>query len=78
MLISNEFLKLVLIAFIIAVPLTWWLMNNWLEKYTFRVSISIWLFGAVGVVVLLLTLVVVSLNTMRAAMSNPVKSLRTE
>jgi putative ABC transport system permease protein len=78
MLISKEFLKLVLIAFIIAVPLTWWLMSNWLEKYTFRISINIWLFSAVGFIVLLLTLVVVSLNTMRAAMGNPVKSLRTE
>jgi putative ABC transport system permease protein len=78
MLISKEFLKLVLMAFIIAVPLTWWMMNNWLEKYAFRVNISIWLFAAVGVVVLLLTLVVVSLNTMKAAMRNPVKSLRTE
>ena len=78
MLISKEFLKLVSVAFVIAVPLTWWLMNNWLEKYTFRISISIWMFGVVGVIVLLLTLVVVSLNTMRAAMSNPVKSLRTE
>jgi putative ABC transport system permease protein len=78
MLISKEFLKLVLIAFIIAVPLTWWLMNSWLEKYTFRINISIWMFGAVGIVVLLLTLVVVSLNTLRAAIANPVKSLRTE
>jgi putative ABC transport system permease protein len=78
LLISKEFLKLVLIAFVIAVPLTWWFMNGWLEKYPYRVSISIWLFGAVGVMILLLTLVVVSLNTMRAATSNPVKSLRTE
>jgi len=78
MLISKEFLKLVLIAFLIAVPLTWWLMNNWLEKYTYRIDINIWLFGAVGVLILLLTLVVVSLNTMRAAVANPVKSLRTE
>jgi ABC-type antimicrobial peptide transport system permease subunit len=78
MLISKEFLKLVLIAFIIAVPLTWWLMNNWLEKYSVRINISIWMFGAVGFIVLLLTLIVVSLNTMRAAMSNPVKNLRTE
>src|SRR5438874_460774 len=78
MLVSKEFLKLVLIAFIIAVPLTWWLMNNWLEKYAFRINISIWLFAAVGVVVLLLTLIVVSLNTIRAALSNPVNSLRTE
>lgn len=78
MLISKEFLKLVLIAFVIAVPLTWWFMNDWLEKYPYRVSISIWLFGAVGIIILLLTLVVVSLNTMRAAIANPVKSLRTE
>ncbi len=78
MLISKEFLKLVLIAFVIAVPLTWWLMNNWLEKYPYRVNISGWLFGAVGIIILLLTLVVVSLNTMRAAIANPVKSLRTE
>jgi len=78
LLISKEFLKLVLVAFVIAVPLTWWFMNNWLEKYTYRVNISIWLFGFVGVVVLLLTLIVVSLNTIRAAIANPVKSLRTE
>jgi ABC-type antimicrobial peptide transport system permease subunit len=78
LLISKEFLKLVLIAFVIAVPLTWWLMNNWLDKYTYRINISIWLFGIVGVLVLLLALLVVSLNTMRAATSNPVKSLRTE
>ena len=78
LLISKEFLKLVLIAFVIAVPLTWWFMSNWLDKYTYRVNISIWLFGFVGFVVLLLTLIVVSLNTIRAAMANPVKSLRTE
>jgi ABC-type antimicrobial peptide transport system permease subunit len=78
MMISKEFLNLVLIAFIIAVPLTWWFMNNWLDKYTYRINISIWLFGIVGVLVLLLALLVVSLNTMRAATANPVKSLRTE
>lgn len=78
LLISKEFLKLVFIAFVIAVPITWWLMNNWLDKYTYHINISFWLFGIVGAIVLLLTLVVVSLNTMRAAISNPVKSLRTE
>ncbi len=78
LLISKDFLKLVLIAFVIAVPLTWWLMNNWLEKYAYRIDISVWLFGAVGIIILLLTLLVVSLNTMKAAMANPVKSLRTE
>ncbi len=78
LLISKEFLKLVLIAFVIAVPLTWWFMHDWLQKYEYRVNISIWMFGIVGLIILLLTLVVVSLNTMSAAMRNPVKSLRTE
>jgi len=78
LLISKEFLKLVLIAFVIAVPATWWFMHNWLNKYTYRIHISIWLFAVVGIIILLLTLVVVSLNTMRAAIANPVKSLRTE
>jgi len=78
MLISKEFLKLVLIAFVIAVPVTWWLMNNWLDKYEYRINVSIWLFGIVGCLILLLTLIVVSANTIRAAVRNPVKSLRTE
>jgi putative ABC transport system permease protein len=78
MLISKEFLRLVFMAFLIAVPLAWWFMNNWLDKYTYRINISIWMFGIVGFVVLLLTLVVVSLNTIKAAIANPVKSLRTE
>lgn len=77
-LISKDFLRLVLIAFVIATPLAWWFMNNWLEKYPDRITISIWLFGAVGLLILLLALVVVSLNTMKAAITNPVKSLRTE
>jgi len=78
LLISKDFLKLVLIAFVIAAPLAWWFMNNWLEKYPDRISISIWLFGAVGFLILLLALVVVCLNTMKAAVANPIKSLRTE
>jgi ABC-type antimicrobial peptide transport system permease subunit len=78
MLISKEFLRLVIIAFVIAVPLTWLLMNNWLHKYDYHVTISLWMFGIVGLVILLLTLVVVGLNTARAAIRNPIKSLRTE
>jgi ABC-type antimicrobial peptide transport system permease subunit len=77
-LISKDFLKLVLIAFVIATPLAWWFMNDWLQKYPDRINISIWLFGAVGLLILLLALVVVSLNTMKAAVAKPVKSLRTE
>lgn len=78
LLISKEFLKLVTIAFVIAVPLTYWAMTDWLSKYEYRISISIWLFVIVGLAMFLLTLIVVSMNTIRAAMSNPVKSLRTE
>lgn len=77
-LISQEFLKLVLIAFIIAVPLTWWLMNEWLGNYIYHVDISIWLFAGVGMMVLMLTLIVVSANTIAAARNNPVRSLRSE
>jgi len=77
-LISQEFLRLVLIAFVIAVPLTWWAMSSWLEKYTFRVPISPWIFVTVGLLLLALTLFVVGLNTIRSAMRNPVKSLRSE
>lgn len=77
-LISKEFLKLVIIAFIIAVPIAWWLMNSWLQNYDFRVQISIWLFCSVGFLVLLLALTVVSANTLKAALKNPVTSLRTE
>jgi ABC-type antimicrobial peptide transport system permease subunit len=78
MLISTEFLKLVAVAFVIAVPLTWYLMSNWLQKYTYHINISIWLFACVGALILLLTMIVVSLNTMKAATANPVKSLRSE
>ncbi len=78
MLISKEFLKLVVIAFVIAAPLTYWLMSNWLENYKYRININLWLFVIVGIAMFALTLIVVSLNTIKAAIANPVKSLRTE
>lgn len=78
LLISKDFLKLVLIALVIATPLAWWFMNDWLEKYPYRINISIWIFGGVGVLTLLLALIVVGANTIKAAVSNPVKSLRSE
>jgi putative ABC transport system permease protein len=63
---------------VIAVPLTWWAMSNWLQKYTFRIPIDPWVFLLVGGLIGLLTLVVVCLNTINAAVRNPVKSLRVE
>lgn len=78
LLVGREFLKLVLIAFVIAVPLTWWLMHHWLQNYMYHIHISILVFVAVGGLVLLLALAVVGLNTFRAAVTNPVRSLRSE
>lgn len=77
-LISKEFLFLVLLAALISIPVTWWLLHKWLQNYEYRIDISIWLFvGSCGGV-LLLTLIVVWLNSLRAALANPVKNLRTE
>lgn len=78
LLIATEFLKLVAIAFVIAVPVTWWMMHNWLQKYDYRIDIGAWMFGVVGGLILLLTMAVVSANTLSAATANPVKSLRSE
>lgn len=77
-LISREFLKLVVIAFVIGAPITYWLMSNWLENYKYHIVINLWLFVVVGIAMFTLTLVVVGLNTIKAATSNPVRSLRTE
>jgi putative ABC transport system permease protein len=76
--LSGEFVYLVLIAFAIAIPLTWWSMHNWLQNYQYHTSISIWQFAVAGVGVLVLTLATVCINAMKAAVTKPVKSLRTE
>ncbi len=77
-LISTEFLKLVGIAILIAIPVTWWAMHSWLQQYAYHTDINILLFVFVGLAMLLLTLVVVSLNSISAAITKPVKSLRSE
>ena len=78
MLLSKEFLRLAAIALLIAIPLTWWLMNIWLDNYVYRIQINVLLFGFVGLGMLALTVVIVSLSTTKAAMTNPVKNLRRE
>ncbi len=77
-LISNEFIKLVFVAFVITIPITWLLMTKWLQNFDFKVSISVWIFIVVGIVILALTLLIVFLNTLKTANSNPTKNLRTE
>lgn len=78
LLISKDFLKLVAIAFIIAVPLCWWSMSQWLDNYAFRIEISFWLFCLVGIAILALALLVVWLNTLKVALNNPMKNLHSE
>ncbi len=77
-LLSKEFLKMVLIAVIIASPVAYWLMNKWLEDFAFRIQISWWIFLVTGIIMIAVALLVVSFQTVKAATANPIKSLRTD
>ena len=77
-LLSRDFVKLVLIALAIAVPLAWFGMQQWLDNYAYRIDISPWVFVLVGVAAILIALITVSFQSMKAALMNPVKSLRNE
>ena len=77
-LLSKEFVLLVVISFIIAVPLSYYFMNNWLQNYHYRTQMSWWAFAIAGISTLLITLATVSFQAIKAAVTNPVKSLRTE
>ena len=76
--LSKDFLKLVIIASAIAFPLGWLLMNEWLSDFAYKINVSAWIFIAAGLIVLLVALVTVSFQAIKAAIANPVKSLRTE
>ena len=77
-LLSKDFAKLVLISIVIATPIAWYFMNNWLEDFAYRITISWWVFALAGIIALLIALVTVSFQAIKAAIANPVKSLRTE
>jgi putative ABC transport system permease protein len=76
--LSKTFLKPVLIASLIAFPVAWWAMNKWLEDFPYRVTIGWWVLPAAAIAALLIALITVSFQTIKAALANPVKSLRTE
>lgn len=76
--LSKDFVKLVLIANLIAWPLAWWAMSSWLEDFAYRISMGWSVFALAGVAALLIALLTVSYQAVKAALSNPVKSLRTE
>jgi putative ABC transport system permease protein len=76
--LSKDFVRLVLIAFGIASPLAWWGMNKWLQDYQYRITISWWMFAIAALLVTLIALLTISFQSVRAALINPVKSLRSE
>jgi hypothetical protein len=76
--LSKDFLILVLIATVIAFPVAWWAMYKWLNDFEYRVDIGWWVFVVAGVVALLIALLTISFQSIKAAIANPVKSLRTE
>jgi putative ABC transport system permease protein len=77
-LLSSEVVGLVGIAFIVATPVAWWLMNAWLQGFAFRVAIGWWVFVAAGAAAAGVALITVSLQAVRAATANPVRHLRAE
>lgn len=76
--LSADFLKLVLIAVIISFPISWLIMNQWLQGFAYRIGISWQVFAAAGILILLIALITVSFQSIKAALANPVKSLKTE
>ena len=77
-LLSKDFVMMVFVALLIAAPLAYYFMYNWLQNYEYRTNLSWWIFAAAGAGALLITLLTVSFQSIKAAISNPVKSLRTE
>ena len=77
-LLSKDFVQLVLVAFVIAAPVAWWAMHEWLNDFAYRTNISWWIFGLSGVAMVVAALLTLSIQTIRSATASPVKSLRTE
>jgi ABC-type antimicrobial peptide transport system permease subunit len=77
-LLSKDFLKLVIISLAIASPVAWWAMNSWLKNYSYHTGIEWWVFVLAGVLSVAIALLTISYQSIRAAIANPAKSLRTE
>ena len=76
--LNMEFTKLVILAFILVIPVSWYFMNKWLQIFAYKTSISIWPFITGGIIALLIAWITVSYQSIKAAMANPVDSLRNE
>ena len=70
--------KSISIALLIAFPLAWWIMNDWLQDFTYHINITVWVFVFAALISLLIALSTISVHAIKAALANPVKSLRTE
>lgn len=77
-LLSKDFTKLVLVAFLIAVPISWWMMNKWLNGFAYRIDLTLGSFAAAGIIAVVIAWITVSYQSIKAAMINPVKSLKGE
>ena len=76
--LSKDFVKLVIMAALLAFPVAWWFMHKWLQDFAYRIDIGWWIFIVAGSVAILIALLTVSFQAIKAAIANPVKSLRTE
>jgi len=76
--LATDFAKLILIASLVAFPVAWWAMNKWLQSFAYRINISLWVFVVAGTATIVIALITVSFQAIKAAIANPVKSLRTE
>jgi putative ABC transport system permease protein len=76
--LSGGFIVMVTIAIMIATPLTYWIMSKWLEDFAYRIDISWWMFAAAGTIAFIIAMTTTSFQTIKAAVVNPVESLRTE
>lgn len=77
-LLSKDFLKLVIISILIATPIAWWIMNKWLADFAYRINISWWIFFIAGITAIIIALITISFQAIKAAMANPVNNLRSE
>jgi putative ABC transport system permease protein len=77
-LLSRDFVKLVLMAVVIATPVSWYAMNQWLEGFAYQVPVHWWTFGIAGIMAVVVALATISFQSIKAALMNPVKSLRSE
>jgi putative ABC transport system permease protein len=76
--LSKDFVKLIAISILIASPIAWWSMNKWLGLYNYHIDISVWIFIEAGLLSIVIALMTVSFQAFKAAVANPVKSLRSE